>query len=80
MSAIFYQKYLDTVGSDVTNMVLNMLNTNSSLSDINNTYISLVPKVKMLNRMKDFCPISLSNMAFKSACKPPQNNAVSNNL
>ena len=61
-------------------MVLNMLNTNASLSDINNTYISLVPKVKMLNRIKDFCLISLSNVAFKSACKPPQNSAASNNL
>ena len=35
-------------------MVLNVLNTNASISDINNTYITLVPKVKMPNRMKDF--------------------------
>lgn len=46
-------------------MVLNVLNTNASLSDINNTYITLVPKVKMPNRMKDFSPISLSNVAYK---------------
>ena len=69
MSAIFYQKYWDIVGSDVTNMVLNVLNTNASLSDINNTYIKLVPKVKMPNRMKDFRPISLSNVAYKLVLK-----------
>lgn len=54
MSAVFYQKYWDIVGFDVTNMVLNVLNSNASLSNINNTYITLVPKVKMPNRMKDF--------------------------
>ena len=54
MSVIFYQKYWDIVGFDVANMVLNVLNTKASISDINNTYITLVPKVKMPNRMKDF--------------------------
>ena len=69
MSAIFYQKYWDIVGSDVTNMVLNVPHTNASLSDINNTYITLVPKVKMPNRIKDFHPISLSNVAYKLVSK-----------
>ena len=69
MSAIFYQKYWDIVSVDVTNMVLNVLNSNASLSDINNTYIKLVPKVKMPNRMKDFRPISLSNVAYKLVLK-----------
>ena len=40
MSAIFYQKYWDIVGIDVTNMVLNVLNSNASLHDINDTYIT----------------------------------------
>ena len=42
---------------------------NASLSDINNTYITMVPKVKMSNRMKDFYPISLSNVAYKLVSK-----------
>ena len=29
----------------------------------------MVPKVKMSNRMKDFCPISLSNVAYKLVSK-----------
>lgn len=35
MSAVFFQKYWDIIGSDVTNMVLNALNSNASLFDIN---------------------------------------------
>ena len=69
MFAIFYQNFWDIVGYDVTNMVLNVLNSNASLSDINSTYITLVPKVKMPNRMKDFRPICLSNVAYKLISK-----------
>ena len=69
MSTVFYQKYWDIIGSDVSNMVLNVLNSNASLSDINNTYITLVPKINMPNRMKDFRPISLSNVAYKLISK-----------
>ena len=50
-------------------MVLNVLNSNASLSDINNSYITLVPKVKIPSRMKDFCPISLSNVVYKLISK-----------
>ena len=69
MSASFYQKYWDIVGLDVANMVLNVLNSNASITDINNTYITLVPKVKMPNRMKDFRLISLCNVAYKLLSK-----------
>ena len=69
MSALFYQKYWDIVGFDVANMVLNVLNSNASIADINNTYITLVPKVKMPNRMKDFQPIGLCNVACKLLSK-----------
>ena len=73
MSALFYQKYWDIVGLDVANMLLNVLNSNASITDINNTYITLVPKVKMPNRMKDFRLISLCNVAYKLLSKVPAN-------
>ena len=41
MSAIFFQKYWDIVGNDVTCMVLNVLNSNMSVVKINRTNIAL---------------------------------------
>ena len=46
MSPIFYQKYWDIVGYDVTNCVLEALNAAILPSCINETYICLIPKVK----------------------------------
>ena len=81
MLAIFYQKYWDVVGINVTNMVLNVLNSNAPISDINNTNIALVPKVKSPTRMKDFHPISPSNVCYKLiSCKSPEDNSSTNNL
>ena len=46
MSALFFQKYWNIVGANVTNMVLNVLNSGMPLHDINKTNIALVPKTK----------------------------------
>ena len=69
MFAIFYQKYWAIVGNDVTHMVFNVLNSNAPITDINNTNIALVPKVKNPTRMKEFRPISLSNVCYKLISK-----------
>ena len=69
MSAIFYQKYWNIVGSNVTSMVLNVLNLDNPMTELNKTNITLVPKVKQPTRMKDFWPISLSNVAYKLISK-----------
>ena len=45
MSAIFFQKYWDVVGNDITCMVLNVLNSDMSIADINRTNITLIPKI-----------------------------------
>ena len=45
-------------------MVLNVLNSDALLSDINSTNIVLVLKVKNPSKMKDFHPISLSNVCY----------------
>ena len=44
MSAIFYHKYWDVVGPNITNMVLSVLNSNLPMNEINKTNISLIPK------------------------------------
>ena len=42
MLAIFFQKYWNIVGTNVSNMVLNVLNSGMSLADINKTNIALI--------------------------------------
>ena len=69
MSAIFYQKYWDIVGSSVTNMVLNVLNNNLPISEINKTNIALIPKKNNPTKMTEFRPISLCNVIYKLISK-----------
>ena len=69
MSAIFFQKYWDIVGNDVTCMVLNVLNSNMSMVEINRTNIALVPKTNSPTKMTEFRPISLSNVIYKLISK-----------
>ena len=69
MPALFYQKYWDIVGSDVVSMILNVLNYNTSMADINRTYITLIPKINNPAKMTDFRPISLCNVIYKLILK-----------
>ena len=69
MSAIFFQKYWNIVGTNVSNMVLNVLNFGMSLFDINKTNIALVPKTNNPQRMTEFRPISLCNVVYKLVSK-----------
>ena len=69
MSAIFFQKYWDVVGTDITCMVLNVLNSDMSIADINRTNITLIPKTNCPLKMSDFRPISLCNITYKLVSK-----------
>ena len=69
MSAIFFQRYWSIVGRDITNMVLNVLNSNLPMTEINKTNISLIPKINHPARMIEFCPISLCNITYKLISK-----------
>ena len=69
MSAIFFQKYWDIVGNDVTCMVLNLLNSNMPIADTNRTNIALILKTKNPTKMTEFRPISLSNVIYKIISK-----------
>ena len=50
-------------------MVLNVLNMNMSMSSINKTNITPVPKINNPSKMTDFRPISLSNVVYKLVAK-----------
>ena len=69
MSAIFFQRYWNIVGRDITNMVLNVLNFNLPMTEINKTNIALIPKTNHPARMTEFWPISLCNVTYKLISK-----------
>ena len=46
LPALFYQKYWETVNSDVINICLRILNDGESVECLNDTLIALIPKVE----------------------------------
>jgi hypothetical protein len=54
---------------DFTKAVLTCLNSEKILKAINHTYITLIPKVKNPEDVKEFHPISLCNVIYKIISK-----------
>lgn len=69
MSTIFYHKYWDIGGSNITNMVLSVLKSNLPMTEINKTNISLIPKINHPTKMTEFRLISLCNTTYKLISK-----------
>ena len=68
-SSFFYQDNWSTIGDSVTKAVLEFLHTGHILKEINSTIITLVPKVKCPNTVKEFRPIACFNVTYKIATK-----------
>lgn len=73
LPALFYQKYWHVVGTDVSRMVLDILNNGKDPSVINNIFITPILKCKNPKTPKDFFPISLCNMVMKIVTKTISN-------
>ncbi|KAL5549649.1 hypothetical protein UlMin_004880 [Ulmus minor] len=69
MSAIFYQKFWPTVGEEITAACLGFVNGGQPLGSINETIITLLPKIKNPTRITEFRPISLCNVLYKIISK-----------
>ena len=69
MPVIFYQKYWDIIGDDVSKKILTILNSNAPMADLNKTNIALIPKIKNPTKMSDFRPISVCNVSYKIISK-----------
>jgi hypothetical protein len=68
-NAGFYQKHWDIVGPEVCKAILYSLNNATIDSDLNSTYIALIPKLNNLACVMDFRPISLCNVMYKIISK-----------
>jgi hypothetical protein len=69
LSADFFIDNWATVGEDVCNNVLNVLNSGVMNVGLNFTHIALVPKIKAPVKVTDFRPISLCNVVYKLISK-----------
>lgn len=69
LGAGFFQKFWDTVGSDVCKAALDFLDGQGSLECVNETIICLIPKVKEARAVTDYRPISLCNVIYKIVTK-----------
>lgn len=75
LPTLFFQMFWHIVGTNLTKMVLDILNNNKDLEVLNKTFIALISKCKNPSTSKDFRPISLCNMAIKVVT-----NTISNKL
>lgn len=67
--AIFFKKQWHIVGSAITTTILKCLNLGEPISTLNETFITLIPKVKKVQTMADFRSISLCNVVYKILSK-----------
>ena len=69
MNPLFFQKYWHIVGTDVSNAVLDCINSSNILQSNNFSHIILILKRKNLEIISHFRPISLCNVIFKIVSK-----------
>ncbi|XP_024199277.1 uncharacterized protein LOC112202498 [Rosa chinensis] len=69
MPPLFFQRYWDTIRSDVVCAVQSFLHSRQLLSPINYTHVCLIPKVKNPTCMSDLRPITLCNVIYKICSK-----------
>ena len=69
MPPLFYHHFWPTVKFIVIHTVLNFLNHGSAPPKFHDTHIVLIPKIKNPEKVTDYRPISLCNVAYKIASK-----------
>lgn len=68
-STLFFQNFWHIVGTYLIKMNMDIINNNKDSGVLNNTFIALIPKCKNPSSPKDFCLISLCNVAMKVVTK-----------
>ena len=66
---LFYKQFWSKVGGEVSEAVLSVLNSGIIPDKLNHTFLTLIPKIRSLQKVSDFRPISLSNVLYKIIAK-----------
>lgn len=69
MAAVFYKRYWNLVGDQITPEVLAVLTGQGLPANWNDTTVVLIPNVKNPDKLKDLRPISLCNVIYKVVSK-----------
>lgn len=69
LQAAFLQIQWSTVGDSFCNLVFDVFCEPSKVKDLNDTLISLIPKVEKVSNIRHFRPISLCNVSYKVITK-----------
>lgn len=67
--ALFFQKHWHSIGQDVSSFGLEVLNQKYLLNYVNDTYITLIPKLKGVQKVGGFRLINLWNVVYKLIAK-----------
>lgn len=73
LPAGFYQRACSTVGSNIINFAHNFFNSSCLPKGINETFLTLIPKVAHPERASQLRPISLCNVEYKIITKALMN-------
>ena len=69
LSPLFYKQFWGKIGWEVTEVVLSVLNIGTIPSNLNHTFITLIPKIQSPRKVSENRPISLSNVLYKLIAK-----------
>ena len=69
MPPIFFQKYWNIVGQNVSDCILNILSVGVMPLEMNETHIDLIPKTKNPQKITEYRPISLCNVTYRILAK-----------
>ena len=67
--ALFYQSQRDIVGNSICQLVFKMFDKPKAIHFINQTFISLIPKIDKLELLKHFRSNGLCNVSYKLITK-----------
>lgn len=69
LQAGFFQSQWSFIGESFCNLILDVFRCPEKVSELNDTLITLIPKVEPVESIRNFIPISLCNVSYKVITK-----------